>query len=360
MNPQDLFSHSYAQARQRFLRAAADAGLAVTSHVHPLRGRDGEELAMDVALDGPPDARRVLMLSSGCHGAEGYAGSGVQVAVLRDAGLRAAARAAGVAILHVHALNPHGFSWWRRVTHENVDLNRNFHDFGKPLPHNAGYELIADLLLPASWPPDDANEARLQAFAATHGERALQQALSGGQYSHPDGLFFGGRSPTWSNLTLRRVLADHGRRWERLGWIDVHTGLGPNGHGEKIFADRNDPLALARARAWWGAEVTSIYDGSSTSAVLQGLMCNAVHDECPQAEYTGIALEYGTVPLAEAFLALRGDHWLALHPQAPDSLRAQIEARARDAFYTDTDDWKARVLEQADRAMRQAIDGLAR
>jgi hypothetical protein len=34
----------------------------------------------------------------------------VQVAALRDAGLRARAAERGVAILYIHALNPYGFS----------------------------------------------------------------------------------------------------------------------------------------------------------------------------------------------------------------------------------------------------------
>ena len=50
------FSESYAEARQKFLNAANAAGLKVDSNIHPLKGRDGEELAMDVVLDGAPDA----------------------------------------------------------------------------------------------------------------------------------------------------------------------------------------------------------------------------------------------------------------------------------------------------------------
>lgn len=45
--------------------------------------------------------------------------------------------------------------------------------------------------------------------------------------------------------------------------------------------------------------VTSIYDGSSTSAFLTGLMWTSIYDECPHAEYTGIAMEYGTVPVLD-------------------------------------------------------------
>ncbi|MDO5624818.1 MAG: DUF2817 domain-containing protein, partial [Pseudomonadota bacterium] len=73
------FSARYAQARVKFLEAAATAGTAIRSFNHPLPGRDGEPLAMDVALDGDAQAERLLILSSACHGVEGYCGSGVQV-----------------------------------------------------------------------------------------------------------------------------------------------------------------------------------------------------------------------------------------------------------------------------------------
>ena len=112
------FSPTYAQARTRFLEATATAGLQVESHVHPEKGREGETLAMDVALDGPADADKLLILTSACHGAEGYCGTGVQVFALHDDEWRAKARDAGVAVLYVHALNPYGFSHIRRATHE--------------------------------------------------------------------------------------------------------------------------------------------------------------------------------------------------------------------------------------------------
>ena len=84
MEADAVFSQSYAEARQQFLEAAAAAGLAVQSHVHPLTGRDGEALALDVVRDGPVDASRVLILSSGCHGVEGFCGSAVQTAASRS------------------------------------------------------------------------------------------------------------------------------------------------------------------------------------------------------------------------------------------------------------------------------------
>ena len=352
-----VFSESYRQAREKFLAAARDAGLAVESRLHPEKGAQGEDLAMDVARDGPADAGHLLIVSSGCHGVEGYCGSGVQVAALRDAEWRGRARRDGVAVLYLHALNPYGFSHNRRVTHENVDLNRNFHDFSQPLPVNKPYRELHPLLLPDQWPPTLANEAAIADYLATHGPALFQAAISGGQHEFPDGLFFGGTAPTWSNLTLRAVLRAHARQASRIAWVDIHTGLGPSGVGERIFAGRNDAAGVARARRWWGG-VTSIYDGSSSSAFLTGLMCNAIYEECPQAQYTGIALEYGTVPLPEILQALRADHWTHLQAEAPPGLRAQTGRQMKSAFFTDTAAWQAQVLQQARQALSQAVDGL--
>ena len=356
---QDAFSQSYAQARGKFLHAADAAGLTVESHLHPLPGRDGETLAMDVVREGPVDARNLLIISSACHGVEGYCGSGVQVNALRDKAWREAAQAQKVAIVYIHGLNPYGFSHIRRVTHENVDLNRNFQDYNQPLPVNEAYREVEPLLLPEVWPPNASNAQATAQFIAQHGMVGLQAAVTRGQHQYPDGMFFGGTSATWSNLTLRQVLQQHARQTQRLAWIDLHTGLGPSGVGERIFACADDAAAYARARDWWGPKITSIYDGSSTSAFLTGLMWMAAYQECPQAEYTGLALEYGTQPMDKVMMALRGEHWLHNHPHASADLKAQIKQDLMDAFYTDTDEWRTQILAQAQDAMHQAVRGLS-
>ncbi len=356
---QDSFSQSYAQARDKFLHAADAAGLPVESHRHPLPGRDGEILAMDVVREGPVDAQSLLIVSSACHGVEGYCGSGVQVQALQDSAWREAARESQVAVLYIHALNPYGFSHVRRVTHENVDLNRNFQDFSQALPLNEAYREVEPLLLPEVWPPNEANAQATAQFIAQHGMVRLQAAVTRGQHQYPDGMFFGGTSETWSNLTLRKVLQQHARQTQRLAWIDLHTGLGPSGVGERIFACADDAAAFARARAWWGQQITSIYDGSSTSAFLTGLMWMAAYQECPQAEYTGLALEYGTEPMEKVMMALRAEHWLHNHPQASADLKAQIKQDLMDAFYTNTDAWRTQILAQAQEAMHQAVRGLS-
>jgi len=93
--------------------------------------------------------------------------------------------------------------------------------------------------------------------------------------------------------------------------------------------------------------------------VLTGLMFTSAYDECPQAEYTGLALEYGTQPILQTFQALRGEQWLRAHPDAPPALAREIRQAMLDAFYTDTDDWRERIVAQGREALLQAVDGLA-
>ncbi|MBV5344807.1 MAG: DUF2817 domain-containing protein, partial [Rhodoferax sp.] len=79
----------------------------------------------------------------------------------------------------------------------------------------------------------------------------------------------------------------------------------------------------------------------------------------PQVEYTGIAMEYGTLPMEQVMHALRGEHWLHVHPYAESALKTQIKQDILRAFYTDTDAWREQIVSQAREALFQAASGLA-
>src|SRR5208283_2584408 len=142
----DSFSSSYSEAREKFQEAVAAARGSAESFKHPRSGPGGEELAVDTAWFGPSDASRVLVLISGTHGVEGYCGSGAQVDWLRREEFKVLPADTGV--LMIHAINPYGFAWTRRVNEDNVDLNRNFVDHDKAYPKNEGYLAIAEAILP--------------------------------------------------------------------------------------------------------------------------------------------------------------------------------------------------------------------
>lgn len=102
------FSATYAEARGKFLEAAAGAGAALAAVGHPECGPDGGELATDVAWIGSADAAAVLVLVSATHGVEGHCGSGAQIDWLRRG--EAARLGPDQAVLLIHAINPYGFA----------------------------------------------------------------------------------------------------------------------------------------------------------------------------------------------------------------------------------------------------------
>ncbi len=359
------FSATYAEARRKFLDAARAGGAAIESHVNPnAKGMNGEELVTDVARFGDMGAENIFITCAGTHGNEGFCGSGCQIGLIKEGIVKA--RPQSVAVLLVHAINPYGFSHIRRVTEDNVDLNRNFQDFTKPLPDNPRYAEIHDLLVPSDWdgPGRAKADAALQAWRDDNGGiSAFQAVVAGGQYEFPDGMFFGGREATWSNQTFRAIVKKHGAAAKRVGFIDIHSGLGPTGYGEPICIVAPNTLGFQRARAWWGNEITSITDGTSKSTPVTGPLIGSVQESLPGAEVTAIGLEYGTVELLEVLDALRGDNWLYARGLKSglgmdSGLARAIKKKISDALYVDTDDWKEKVYARAADFTQKACRGL--
>jgi hypothetical protein len=353
------FSADYREARAKFRDAAAAAGARLEPFVNEVaKGPSGEILATDIAWLGPDNAARVLVTISATHGVEGFFGSGVQIGsfatgIARDL-------PPGTALLAIHAINPSGFAWLRRVTEENVDLNRNFVDYDRPLPRNDGYVELADAICPAEWSEAARRAAgeRLDAYGAQHGAAALQRAVTGGQYTYPDGLFYGGAKPTPSRRILLHVAEKHLARARRVAVIDYHTGLGPYGHGERIVIHPPASAGLARAREWYGDAITSTALGTSASSDVVGDALTGIETALPAVEVTGVALECGVRPLRETLDALRADHWLHSHGTLDSAEGRAIKRAIRDVFYGDADDWKDMVFEQAVALQREALRGL--
>ena len=359
MDGTDHFPRDYRQGRARFREACEAAGLGVTSRVHPGEtGPDGKPLFMDVACAGPREAENAVLLISGTHGVEGYFGSGVQTGLLRE-GL-CAKLPKGARLVLLHALNPFGFAWDRRVNEDNADINRNFVDHTKP-PGNAAYDLLADDIAPKDISQDaiKAANARLADYAVKHGPFALQTAISAGQYRHADGIYFGGIRESWSAAMLRDVLKEHLAHVRKLIVIDYHTGLGECGAAEMITEDLPNSAEYKRQRAIWGGRVASSEAGESLSAPLTGTIDKALAKLLARVELTFAALEVGTAPMRDVFHALRMDNWLHLNARPGHDHWNAVKQEIRAAFYPDTPEWKRAVWRHAAETFTQALASLA-
>lgn len=360
MQISDCFSANYAAAREKFIAAARHASAPVESYHNPATGPEGLKLTAETAWLGLREADRVLVIMSGTHGAETFSGSAIQVGLLQSSIAKEIA-GSGLGVLLIHAINPSGFAWVRRVTEGNVDLNRNFVAHGGRYPRNAGYETLRDAICPVEWHGEARKkaDAKLMAYGAEHGAMALQSAITTGQYIDEIGVFYGGVAPSWSNRTLRDILTLSASQARHVGFIDLHTGLGPYGYGEIISNHAGGTPGSARVKDWFGSEVTSSDDGSSTSAPVAGDTNIGVEEALPKAAVGGITLEYGTEPLRDMLDAVRADNWLHAHGRLDSAEGRAIKAQIRKAFYPDADDWRAMVWERAVEVTRHMVKGLA-
>ena len=355
------FALEYRDARERFLDACARAGVEPRTYENPLQGPHGETLATDAAWLGPDDAARVMVLVSATHGVEGFPGSAAQIDWLEAGG--EASLPAGVAALVVHAINPYGFAWQRRVTEEGVDLNRNFVDFSAALPENPGYDELADALVPPALDERtlaDA-DARIEAYGARHGvafevlalsrhERLLDLARRLGATATERVVGDGTGLPA-----ADQRLADR----ELVGVVDFHTGLGPFGYGEPICAHTPDTPNVARAYRWYGRSVTQPALGTSSSVEKTGL-AEFGWEAMLGERVTFVAVEYGTYPPANVRRVLRQDHWLHAHRNVDwnDEQTRRIKSDIRLHFAPRSVDWQEMVLFRARQIVRQGLAAL--
>ena len=197
----------------------------------------------------------------------------------------------------------------------------------------------------------------LQAYVAKLGELRLRTAIHRGQYTHPKGLQFGGCVETWSNKAFRNIVAKHVVGARRVVLIDLHTGLGPYGHGECIPSEFVDSGAYERARAWWGNTVRSRKAGEAGQTGITGSLRNAfVRMFRRDAEVTAITLEFGTYDSLELFFAMQAENWSHHHATANDPRRQRIKQEMLRVYYPKSDNhWKNMVWARANYVVDRAL-----
>jgi Protein of unknown function (DUF2817) len=352
------FQDNYCLARQRFLKTLLKlpAGL-VQKHQsfrHPLPGPENSPLYMDWLQIGQTETpERVLVLISGTHGVEGFAGAAIQCHWMPELA-RQLSEDKELGILLVHALNPWGFAWLRRYDHEGIDLNRNFIDFNAPLPANAEYEqLHDDLFRRVTEPPGSVFER----WRTKWGALEFESAITRGQYQHADGIFFGGTRASWSRQVIEQATGTAFlEQAGRIAIIDLHTGLGPFGHGEVINDHPPESTGFKLAGDWYGANARSALLGESCSTVKTGLLDYFWHQLIGDRGCF-VTLEFGTYSL-EKLLSLSCEeqrYHIGYHAR---ELEHPSVVALREYFYPEDESWRELVLFRAGQIINLALEGM--
>lgn len=365
MNNKDLsdyYSENYTEARRKFVESARRVGELAISYRHgDVKGPEGEELFIDVAWIGKRNAKKILIVNSGTHGVEGYVGSAIQTHWMRTNAHPVVPE--NVAIVFLHALNPWGFAHSLRCNEENVDLNRNFIDFSGLIPENNGYIKIHDIIGTKDWNEDALRDVfrDLDHYREKVGEQAFSDGFNGGQYTHPDGIFYGGLRLQWSTGIFRHFVAEYLQHVESAALIDLHTGIGPSDGHVFLCFHSNDSPAYARARSWWGENAVNRAGVTHKAlARYQGLLVDSFVSMLSSTATTASVVEFGTYPRERMQRAAIAASWLQRNPSASADLKAKLVAEIREAYYRRDPVWRASVLAQGGPIIDRAIEGIAR
>jgi hypothetical protein len=361
-NDTTFFSPNYETARHRFRKAAEDAKLQVETHTITSEGPNGLDLSIDTAIAGTSQAQQALILSSGLHGVEGFLGSAIQLAILEQ-WLANLSAPPPLKIILIHALNPYGFAWCRRANEDNIDLNRNFllsGDRYKGAPE--AYRNLLDFLNPQR-PPTRFDGPLFLCRAAweisRHGMPTLRQAVAGGQYDYPHGLFFGGHEPSELVYILDRHLPQWLDKMSSVFHLDFHTGLGAWATYKLLL----DCVVTTSRLAWLQTHFdppgienllasTSKHNVAYQTSGSLGKWCQAKMASC---DYVFLGAEFGTYGAIKMAAGLRAEnqahHWG--QPQTTSTKRAKQQLQ--ELFCPASLAWRQRTLAQGVELVMKAV-----
>lgn len=380
-----FFPPDYSTSRARFRREFErvhrmwpQAGLETFEvNSHGIEFAEDSDLTIDW-ISAPPAGAfdKLLVLTTGEHGIEGFVGSAVMQLFLEE--FLARLNPSDTGLLLVHVINPWGMVHHRRANARNVDLNRNFiwstvspdaGNRGKKLydpQSNPGYTDMFSFLNPQRPVESLAWEKTrfltgLVRRLVTRGAATLRQAALLGQYRYSCGIYYGGETREVETRHMMSLYRTHLPRFSQVVHLDIHTGYGPRNRMALVnsWLEPRKPAELSRV-----FDYPLVVDTASSEFYrIRGDMIDWVYhltrEEHPLDRFYATTFEFGTFgnSLPAAVRSLRTMvlenqlYWQGVRdPAAGDAIRRDFEA-----LYNPFDPrWRSQVLRDA----RQAFAGI--
>ncbi len=351
------FLDSYDESRARFLSTAAALEMiypGVELQSLPVSSNTDDDLTIDVVrIPAQREPKGVLIMTLGVHGVEAFVGSGVMqmfaAEMLPELDLET------TSVLMVHAVNPWGFRHRRRVSENNVDLNRNLSTSRSLFSIvNAPYAEIDGFLNPAEPVSRASVEGALGdalRFALTQERGELQQAILQGQYDHPLGIFYGGEAFEPSREQLDPVFREAIEAHDNVFLMDFHTGFGERGKLHLFGAPGLGTPAAVDA-VFEGYEIDT-GEGDENFYETDGDMILYVGELAAEGDktYVGMTMEYGTLDSHTDVGALQSLVNTKLENQGfhhgyEDDVQAQIEQTFLRSYFPVELEWRQEIMTQ--------------
>lgn len=362
------FLDSYESCREAFRSRAAKLIAAYPDAVLsaiPVPGRTDDDLAVDILhIPARREHKRLLVLSSGVHGVEGFVGSALQCMFLDEFVSDRLLDTTGVLV--IHGMNPYGFKHRRRFSENNVDLNRNCGTDPRLFSTtNAGYRSLMGLINPAKKVATRSADnlffhLRVAAHIVPTSMKSFRQAVAQGQYEFPRGILFGGRDFEPQVRGLAPAIEKTMKGYPLVMNIDLHTGYGERGTLHLFPNPVGDPAVRAMmervfkgCRIDWG-------DGDDFYTVT-GEFSGYLGELAGKGTYLPMTFEYGTLNSQTLLGSIKTLHITSLENQGfhfgYESKRDEetVKRDFRELFYPSSPAWRTKVMQDTRAALQTCL-----
>ncbi len=361
-----LFPDSYEASRARFLRDVELLRVKWPSsrlETHPLK--NFPDLSIDWLWAEPRLKKNLVIVSTAEHGIEGYVGSAMLKLFMDEFAPRLNPENTG--LLLVHAINPWGMKYNRKVNENGVDLNRNFTYNGIFDPSNNPYFLNLRSLLAPEYPVRSFGIETITFTWRTlkaliiQGASALMYAALLGQYAEPKAMYYGGSQHEEGSLVMMDLFRQALEDYQVIIHLDMHSGYGPR-YLMSITAVPLEPLHSAELSAKFNYPLVLRGDHKEFFAT-QGDMTEYFYqlrnEQYPNKHVFACAFEFGTYgdSLLSRIRSLRTmifESQLRWYGAKDEKTAEKIRREFQELYFPAESKWREKALADS----RQAFEGI--
>ncbi|MFP4461467.1 MAG: M14 family metallopeptidase [Thermotogota bacterium] len=321
-----------------------------------------ENRFIDFAMFNSIVKKNLLCITSGLHGIEGYVGAAViRYFVDRFSDVLSPE---DTSILLVHAINPYGMAQYERNNEHNVDLNRNFVRSWDNISSNEAYMSARDYFESTTVLGDPLFN-KIDFFFTTLGQlirtkpEVFKNALLRGQYSSPDGLYYGGNGYERSTkLMIESFKNLFEENYNKMVFIDLHTGYGPKDKMLIVSSalEKYSSSKLKNLFSYPEVRKTDKEEFYSINGDMTDYLYHLNRIYAPEKTFYACAFEFGT--FGEDLFGLLKSLRNTINARkikkglvSPDHLD-HYKTEYTQMFYPSDNLWRVDALKQAEKAMK--------
>lgn len=356
----EVFFDEYDEVRNHLVEIADDLenqGIAVEVYSHPIDRDDG--LYIDnLYLPSTEEQKNLVVLTTGVHGIEGYIGSVMVDVFLQE--VYPELDRENTSVLMIANVNPYGMKYHRRYNENNVDLNRNFILDWKTFDTtvNKDYPKVEKFLGPqkkmgnALW-HEAAFYASMGKEVVVNGADSISNALLGGQYEYPKGVYYGGAGDEKSTRYVKTVFewTLEESSYENIVHIDIHSGYGPR-YNMVIFNSVYETMNEAQTKALFGYDNVISYDSESfypTTGDTTDFYYRLKDKMGTDTTLFSTCFEFGTIgdSFIDSVISMKytieenQNHW---YPTTDRIMNEIVKERYQELFYPTEKEWREKTV----------------